>query len=215
MVGLGTAALAAFVATVLLRLFGQVVDDLILAETTMGEALTQIGPGSLMVAATAGVAGMLAFERPGGAAVGVAISVTTIPAAAYVGAALGMGRDDPMWGALVVLLSNVAVLVLAGSATLVVQRRSRRRHTQQPPEPPSTFPRRAAEEADPPSRLDRLGPRRGIELAVDRLAVGLHGVAGDVEPGTDRGSERLVGRYRSTRNSAVVSDEEPRRVPAR
>ena len=104
MVGLGTAALAAFAATVLLRLFGQVPDDLVLADTTMGEALTQLGPGSLMVAAAAGVAGMMAFERPGGAAVGVAISVTTIPAAAYVGAALGMGRDDPMWGALVVLL---------------------------------------------------------------------------------------------------------------
>jgi uncharacterized hydrophobic protein (TIGR00271 family) len=127
MVGLGTAALAAYVATVLLRLFGQVSDDLILAETTMGEALTHIGPGSLMVAAAAGVAGMLAFERPGGAAVGVAISVTTIPAAAYVGAALGMGRDDPMWGALMVLLSNVAVLLVAGSATLALQRRARRR----------------------------------------------------------------------------------------
>ena len=46
MVGLGTAALAAFAATVLLRLFGQVSDDLILAETTMGEALTHLGPGA-------------------------------------------------------------------------------------------------------------------------------------------------------------------------
>jgi uncharacterized hydrophobic protein (TIGR00271 family) len=127
MVGLGAAAVAAFVATVLLRAIGQVPDDLILAETTMGEALTHIGPGSLMVAATAGVAGMLAFERPGGAAVGVAISVTTIPAAAYVGAALGMGRDDPMVGALVVLLSNVAMLLVASSITLVLQRRARRR----------------------------------------------------------------------------------------
>jgi uncharacterized hydrophobic protein (TIGR00271 family) len=127
MVGLGAAAVAAFVATVLLRASGQVSDDLVLAETTMGEALTHIGPGSLMVAATAGVAGMLAFERPGGAAVGVAISVTTIPAAAYVGAALGMGRDDPMWGALVVLLSNVAMLLVASSITLTLQRRARRR----------------------------------------------------------------------------------------
>jgi uncharacterized hydrophobic protein (TIGR00271 family) len=127
MIGLGTAALAAFAATVLLRLSGQISDDLVLAETTMGAALTHIGPGSLMVAAIAGVAGMLAFERPGGAAVGVAISVTTIPAAAYVGAALGMGRDDPMWGALVVLLSNVTVLLAAGSATLALQRHARRR----------------------------------------------------------------------------------------
>lgn len=126
-VGLAMAAAAAFAATVLLRVFGQVPEDLILADTMMGEALTQLGPGSLIVAATAGVAGMLAFERPGGAAVGVAISVTTIPAASYVGAALAMGRDDPMWGAFVVLLSNVTLLVLASSATLAVQRRSRRR----------------------------------------------------------------------------------------
>ena len=119
------AAVAAFAATVLLRAFGELPEDLILAETMMGEALTELGPGSLMVAATAGVAGMLAFERPGGAAVGVAISVTTIPAAAYVGAAMAMGRDDPMWGALVVLVSNVTLLVLASSATLAVQRRSR------------------------------------------------------------------------------------------
>ena len=128
-VGLGTAALAACAATVLLRLFGRVPEDLVLANTTMGEAITELGPGSLMVAAAAGVAGMLAFERPGGAAVGVAISVTTIPAAAYVGAALAMGRDDPMVGALVVLIANVVMLVVTSTATLMLQRRSRRRRT--------------------------------------------------------------------------------------
>jgi uncharacterized membrane protein len=103
-------------------------DDLRLADTVMGEALTEIGPGGLMVAAVAGVAGMLAFERPSGAAVGVAISVTTIPAAAYVGAAMAMGRDDPMWGALGVLLANVVMLVVASTGTLMAQQRARRRH---------------------------------------------------------------------------------------
>jgi uncharacterized hydrophobic protein (TIGR00271 family) len=133
LVGLAASAAGAFVATALLRLFGRVPETLVLADTTIGEALTQLGPGSLMVATTAGVAGMMAFERPGGAAVGVAISVTTIPAVAYVGAALAMGRDDPMWGALVVLLSNVVMLVLASSATLVIQRRARRRAAVQIP----------------------------------------------------------------------------------
>lgn len=133
LIGLGVSAVGAFAATALLRLFGRVPETLVLADTTIGEALTQLGPGSLMVAATAGVAGMLAFERPGGAAVGVAISVTTIPAAAYVGAALAMGRDDPMWGALVVLLSNVVMLVLASTATLAIQRRARRRASVQIP----------------------------------------------------------------------------------
>jgi uncharacterized hydrophobic protein (TIGR00271 family) len=128
LIGLATGALGAFAVTVALRLFNRVPEDLRLADTAMGEALTELGPGSLIVAAVAGVAGMLAFERPGGAAVGVAISVTTIPAAAYVGAALAMGRDDPMWGALMVLLANVTMLILASSTTLSLQRRSRRRH---------------------------------------------------------------------------------------
>jgi uncharacterized hydrophobic protein (TIGR00271 family) len=128
LIGLATGALGAFAVTVVLRLFNRVPDDLRLADTAMGEALTELGPGSLIVAAVAGVAGMLAFERPGGAAVGVAISVTTIPAAAYVGAALAMGRDDPMWGALMVLLANVTMLILASSTTLRLQRRARRRH---------------------------------------------------------------------------------------
>ena len=139
-IGLATGMLGAFVATAILRIFGQVPDDLVLAHTTIGEALTSLGPGSLMVAATAGVAGMLAFERPSGAAVGVAISVTTIPAAAYVGAALAMGRDDPMWGALVVLISNVGMLVVASTLTLLLERRSRRRRAERPPSDVGTTP---------------------------------------------------------------------------
>lgn len=126
-IGLASGTLGAFAATAVLRLFDRVDDDLRLADTVMGEALTQIGPGSLIVAAVAGVAGMMAFERPSGAAVGVAISVTTIPAAAYVGAAMAMGRDDPMWGALGVLLANVVMLIAASAATLTAQRRARRR----------------------------------------------------------------------------------------
>jgi uncharacterized hydrophobic protein (TIGR00271 family) len=135
LIGLGAGAVGAFAATAALRLFGRVPDDLRLADTVMGEALTEIGPGSLMVAAVAGVAGMLAFERPSGAAVGVAISVTTIPAAAYVGAATAMGRDDPMWGALGVLLANVVMLVVASTATLMAQQRARRRRRDSGAEP--------------------------------------------------------------------------------
>jgi uncharacterized hydrophobic protein (TIGR00271 family) len=131
LIGLATGALGALAATALLRLFNRVPDDLRLADTAMGDALTELGPGSLIVAAVAGVAGMMAFERPGGAAVGVAISVTTIPAAAYVGAAIAMGRDDPMWGALAVLIANVIMLVVASTTTLEVQRRARQRRNAQ------------------------------------------------------------------------------------
>jgi uncharacterized hydrophobic protein (TIGR00271 family) len=131
-VGLGTAAAAALGATALLRLFGRVPEDLVLADTVMGEALTHIGPGTVLVAAAAGVAGMMAFERPGGAAVGVAISVTTIPAAAYVGAAIAMGRDDPMWGALLVLVTNVVTIIAASTLTLILQRHHRRKNDTAP-----------------------------------------------------------------------------------
>ena len=124
-IGLGVGALSSFAATALLRVGQRIPEDLVLAETTLGPSLTQLGPGSLLVAAAAGVAGMLSFERAGGIAVGVAISVTTIPAAAYVGAAIALGRTEPMWGALVVLVTNVIVIITASAATLEVQRRRR------------------------------------------------------------------------------------------
>jgi Domain of unknown function (DUF389) len=70
----------------LLRIFGRIDRGLELADSVLGPSLTEIGPGTVLVALAAGMAGMLAFETAGSAAVGVAISVTTIPAAAYVGA---------------------------------------------------------------------------------------------------------------------------------
>ena len=126
-IGLAVGALASFAATALLRIGQRIPEDLVLAETTLGPSLTQLGPGSLLVAAAAGVAGMLSFERAGGIAVGVAISVTTIPAAAYVGAAIALGRTEPMMGALVVLVTNIIVIIAASAATLEVQRRHRAR----------------------------------------------------------------------------------------
>ena len=91
-VGLGVAALTAAGATLLLRLFGRIDEGLALADTVLGPSLTDIGPGTVLVALAAGMAGMLAYETAAGSAVGVAISVTTIPAAAYVGCALGSGH---------------------------------------------------------------------------------------------------------------------------
>ena len=66
---------------------------------------------------------MLSFETRASAAVGVAISVTTIPASAYLGVAIGGGGIDHALGALVVLLVNVSLLIVSGSLTLLVQRR--------------------------------------------------------------------------------------------
>jgi uncharacterized hydrophobic protein (TIGR00271 family) len=85
--------------------------------------LTTVNWATIGVALAAGVAGVLAIETRASSAVGVGISITTIPAAAYLGVAAGVGQAHRVPGALAVLGVNVAMLVLAGSVTLVVQRR--------------------------------------------------------------------------------------------
>lgn len=62
---------------------------------------------------------MLALETRASAGVGVAISVTTIPAAAY----LGVGELDKVPGALAVLAVNVVMISAGRAATLLTQRR--------------------------------------------------------------------------------------------
>ena len=76
---------------------------------------------TVMVALVAGVAGMLALESRASSAVGVAISVTTIPASAYLGVAAGVGELGEAFGALLVLGINVAMLVTGGALALGVQ----------------------------------------------------------------------------------------------
>jgi len=66
---------------------------------------------------------MLALETRASAAVGVAISVTTIPASAFLGVALGIGELEKSISALSVLLANILMMLVGGSATLLVQRR--------------------------------------------------------------------------------------------
>ncbi|GAA2752115.1 DUF389 domain-containing protein [Amnibacterium kyonggiense] len=85
---------------------------------------------SVIVALIAGVAGVVSLTSSrSGALVGVFISVTTIPAAANIGAALVTGRLDEAGGAAVQLGVNIGCLLVAAVVTLVVQRaaRSRRR----------------------------------------------------------------------------------------
>jgi uncharacterized hydrophobic protein (TIGR00271 family) len=76
---------------------------------------------TVLVALAAGVAAIISFETRASTVVGVAISVTTIPASAYFGVALGLGELDKAWGALLVLTVNVALLIVSGSATLALQ----------------------------------------------------------------------------------------------
>ena len=78
--------------------------------------LAQTDYSTVLIALAAGVAAMLSFETRASAAVGVAISVTTIPASAYLGVAIGAGGTDYALGALVVLVVNVVLLIVSGSA---------------------------------------------------------------------------------------------------
>jgi uncharacterized hydrophobic protein (TIGR00271 family) len=84
-------------------------------------SLTTVNDETIAVALAAGVAGMLALETRASSAVGVAISVTTIPAAAYLGVAAGLGEFTTARGALGVLGTNVAMMVVGAVATLALQ----------------------------------------------------------------------------------------------
>ena len=96
-------------------------------DSTVLGSLTTVNNETIVVALAAGVAGMLALESRASSGVGVAVSVTTIPAAAYLGVALGLGERGEALGALGVLGTNVAMLVIAASGTLVLQRALARR----------------------------------------------------------------------------------------
>jgi uncharacterized membrane protein len=89
--------------------------------------LATVNHETIAVALVAGIAGMLALETRASAAVGVAVSVTTIPAAAYLGVATGIGELGSAMGALGVLGMNVLMMVVGASGTLAVQRALNRR----------------------------------------------------------------------------------------
>jgi len=119
--GLGLVIVTATVLSALLSLFGFLPDGFEVEQSSLS-TLAKTDYSTVLVALAAGVAGMLAFETKASAAVGVAISVTTIPASAYLGVALGAGGIEHAFGALVVLIINVTLLIVGGTMTLLVQR---------------------------------------------------------------------------------------------
>ncbi|MER6994636.1 DUF389 domain-containing protein [Streptomyces sp. NPDC000410] len=89
---------------------------------------------SFVVAVLAGVAGTLSLtSAKSGALVGVAISVTTVPAAANAAVALSYTEYRQAWGSSEQLLLNLLGIILAGTLTLYAQKwlwtRQRRRAT--------------------------------------------------------------------------------------
>jgi uncharacterized hydrophobic protein (TIGR00271 family) len=123
LVGLALVASVAALLTFLLGLTGLLEDGFNVDQSSIRELAADTDYSTVLVALAAGVAAMLSFETRASTAVGVAISVTTIPASAYLGVALGSGDLSEGLGALLVLAVNVTLLIVSGTATLFVQRR--------------------------------------------------------------------------------------------
>ena len=87
-----------------------------------------VGPFSLIVALLAGAAGMLSLTSAKSAAlVGVFISVTTVPAAAFASVAFVEGRYGQALQSAAQLLINLVGIVVAAAAVLLVSRWNQRR----------------------------------------------------------------------------------------
>jgi uncharacterized hydrophobic protein (TIGR00271 family) len=88
----------------------------------------EVGPFSLIVALLAGAAGMLSLtSAKSSALVGVFISVTTVPAAAFASVALVEGRLDQAAESALQLGVNLVGIVLAAAAVLMLSRRAAHR----------------------------------------------------------------------------------------
>jgi uncharacterized hydrophobic protein (TIGR00271 family) len=120
--GLGLVVVTAAVLSFLLRVTGLLPDGFAVEQSSLTN-LAHTDYSTVLIALAAGVAAMLSFETKASAAVGVAISVTTIPASAYLGVAIGGGGIEHALGAAAVLAINVSLLIVSGSLTLFVQRR--------------------------------------------------------------------------------------------
>ena len=120
--GLAAAGTAAAASTFIQDHLGFIPSSYSVHATGVLRGLTTVSNETVAVALFAGVAGMLALETRASSGVGVAISVTTIPAVGYFGVAVGLGELDKAFGALGVLAVNVLMMVIGAVATLLLQR---------------------------------------------------------------------------------------------
>lgn len=147
LIGLGCACLVGAVMTFALHQLQLGPTKLLPGETEFLAGLSTVNISTPIVAFAAGVAGILALETRASSAVGVAISVTTIPASAYLGVAAGVGDESKALGALAVLGVNIAMLLVGGSLTLIAQRALARSEGRKPtPELTSAGPRANSED---------------------------------------------------------------------
>jgi uncharacterized hydrophobic protein (TIGR00271 family) len=98
-----------------------------LADLDQVAFIYEVGPFSLIVALLAGAAGMLALTSAKSASlVGVFISVTTVPAAAFASVALVEGRYVQAMQSGLQLAVNLVGIVVAAAVVLTLSRRSQR-----------------------------------------------------------------------------------------
>ena len=120
-IGLAVAGIVAGLMTALLDGLGLLSAGFAIGDIK-SEGLQTVNISTPIVAFAAGVAAILSLETRASSAVGVAISVTTIPASAYLGVATGVGEETEALGALLVLGVNISMLIVGGCLTLLVQR---------------------------------------------------------------------------------------------
>ena len=120
-IGLAVAGIVAGLMTALLDALGLLSAGFAVGDSG-SEGLQTVNISTPIIAFAAGVAAILSLETRASSAVGVAISVTTIPASAYLGVATGVGEETEALGALLVLGVNIAMLIVGGCLTLLVQR---------------------------------------------------------------------------------------------
>ncbi|HWC48527.1 MAG TPA: DUF389 domain-containing protein [Solirubrobacterales bacterium] len=119
--GLALVVATAAALSFLLKVTGLLPEGFAVEQSSLS-SLAHTDYSTVLIALAAGVAAMLSFETKASAAVGVAISVTTIPASAYLGVAIGGGGIEHALGAAAVLAINVSLLIVSGTLTLLIQR---------------------------------------------------------------------------------------------
>jgi uncharacterized hydrophobic protein (TIGR00271 family) len=122
LIGMGLVMVVALVMTLALVTVGLVERGLDIELPDLS-GLANADYTTVLIAAAAGIAAILSFETRAANAVGVAISVTTVPASAYLGVALALGEVGQALGAALVLVINLTLLVTSGTITLLLQRR--------------------------------------------------------------------------------------------
>ncbi|MGB6057011.1 MAG: DUF389 domain-containing protein [Microthrixaceae bacterium] len=129
LISLGVGAVAAALAALLFHSLSLAPDSLNISDRTLTAFIAQPDPLGAVVAALAGVIGMLSFtESRSNSLVGVLVSVTTVPAVANAGGSAAYGEWGQVRGSLIQLGINIMGLLLFGLLTVKVQSWYTERH---------------------------------------------------------------------------------------